>query len=250
VLVLEDTFPSDGREFMSEQARDPMLIFHKVRDEWLVEGIGSPFNHLHKLLNYGMKIGKETKTRTRLRWSRSGKTLYFGQRALEIAKWKQFVSKLLDKGEDMLSKLIFQGDGSIPGMDLNSIIDDPDKRHAGHYFALDEEGAYKKARLRMLERLGKSDKWDKMMENLGDELKFLNAGVDEYLSLDEEFRVLLCIAMIFTCGLSGRGREMTSLLYMNTMEADRNILCEDGQMMLISEYHKSMAMMEDLKVKD
>src|SRR5436190_22760126 len=51
-----------------------------------------------------------------------------------------------------------------------------------------------------------------------------------------------------TLGLSGRGTEMTSLRYINTMEGDRSIYVEDGQLMFITEYHKSMALMEEVKV--
>ena len=54
--------------------------------------------------------------------------------------------------------------------------------------------------------------------------------------------------MMFTCGLSGRGTEMTSLRWMNTMDGDRSIYIEDHQLMFVTEYHKSMALMDDQKV--
>jgi hypothetical protein len=54
--------------------------------------------------------------------------------------------------------------------------------------------------------------------------------------------------MMFTCGLSGRGTEMTSLRWMNTMDGDRSIYIEDQQLMFVTEYHKSMALMDDQKV--
>jgi hypothetical protein len=41
---------------------------------------------------------------------------------------------------------------------------------------------------------------------------------------------------------------MTSILYLNTMERLRNVLVEDGQIMFVAEYHKSMSMMDDVKV--
>jgi len=84
---------------------------------------------------------------------------------------------------------------------------------------------------------------------IGESLEFIQAGIDEYSTWDVKLRELLCVLIILTCGQSGRGTEMTSLLYMNTMESERNILIEDGQLMLVTEYHKSMAMMDDLKVQ-
>lgn len=41
---------------------------------------------------------------------------------------------------------------------------------------------------------------------------------------------------------------MTSLRWWNTMDGDRSIYIEDGQMMFVTEYHKSMALMDDQKV--
>ena len=65
---------------------------------------------------------------------------------------------------------------------------------------------------------------------------------------ETKFRELLTILMMITCGLSDRGTEMTSLPYVNTIEGDRSIYVEDGQIMFITEYHKSMALMDEVKV--
>jgi len=73
--------------------------------------------------------------------------------------------------------------------------------------------------------------------------------VDNIVNYDSRFRELLAILMMITCGLSGRGTEMTSLRYINTMEGDRSIYVEDGQLMFITEYHKSMALMDEVKVR-
>src|SRR5438552_18949340 len=72
--------------------------------------------------------------------------------------------------------------------------------------------------------------------------------VDNIVNYNSRFRELLAILMMITLGLSGRGIEMTSLRYINTMEGDRSIYVEDGQLMFITEYHKSMALMKEVKV--
>ena len=148
----------------------------------------------------------------------------------------------------MSKHLLFQEDGYIPETDLNAITDNPDKSDAGYYFAMEEGDAFSKGRKRMLERLQQSEKWSDMIDDQGDQLTFIQAEVDNYLQWDEKFRELLCILNILTCGQTGRGPEMLSLLFMNTMEMDRSILTEDGQMMFITEYHKGLAMMDDVKV--
>jgi hypothetical protein len=87
-----------------------------------------------------------------------------------------------------------------------------------------------------------------MVEVEGDGVNWLRAGISEYESRDVKFREVLAILMMISCGLSGRGTEMTSLRYINTMDGDRSIYIEDGQMMFITEYHKSMALMDEVKV--
>src|SRR5436190_3546476 len=246
VMILENALPLEKRDNMSEQEATPMRVFRAIRNEWLVEGEPSPFNYIHKLLNYGYMIGKDVKTRTRVRWSTDEKRMYFDGRGLDMRRWKKFVRDLVDMAEEMLRKrLLFES--NIPMVDLN-ITDNPDKSNTGHYFLLDENDAFTKRREGMLRRLQQSGKWDDMIENKRDELQFLQSGIDEYRKWDEKFRELLCVLCILTCGKSGRGTEMTSLLYMNTMQSDRNILLEDGQFMLVGEYHKSMAIMDVIKV--
>ena len=118
VIGLEHALPSSRRDDMSASSIDPMPTFHRMREEWLVEGAPSPFNYIHKLLNYGYAIGKDVKTRSRIRWSVDGKRLYFDGRGFKINKWKKFVHELLGMAEEMMSKhLLFQEDGHIPETD-------------------------------------------------------------------------------------------------------------------------------------
>ena len=148
----------------------------------------------------------------------------------------------------MLGKqLLFSHDGNIPEVNLYT-VDNPGNHDAGHYFVLDEADAWKKLRQRMMNRLKESRFWVKIVEVEGDGIDFFKAGVDEYESLDAKFREYLAIMLIVSCGLSGRGTEMTSLKYMNTIERDHSFYIEDGQIMFITEYHKSMALMDEVKV--
>jgi hypothetical protein len=150
----------------------------------------------------------------------------------------------------MLAKrLLFRRDGTLPSFDLYSYRDNPRNRQAGHYFALDSSNAVKKAQARMMKTLRNSPEWRKMMENSGDDLSFNPAVVKSYEEWDIRFRRILLVLLSLTCGLSGRGREMTSLKYMNTVIGDRGLLLKAGQFMAITEYNKSQAITDALKVR-
>ena len=157
------------------------------------------------------------------------------------------MQELLETVEGLLSQQLFMEDGELPAIDLN-VMDDPSNHEAGHYWVLDEENAWQNARSRIIECLKTSDCWDRLVDVEGDGLSWNAAGVHEYEAKDVKLRELLAILMMIVCGLSGRGTELTSLRYVNTVDGDRGIYVEDGQIMFITEYHKSMALMDDVKV--
>jgi hypothetical protein len=248
VFMLEEGLPTERRDdYTEESIVNPVEAFCAVRDKWLVDGEGTPFGYIHRLLNYGMQAAKNTTTRSRIRWSADSKTLYFDGRALKLELWVEFVQELLETVEGLLSCQLFMEDGELPAIDLN-VMDDPSNHDAGHYWVLDEGNAWQMARCRVIECLKTSNQWDKLVEVEGDGVSWNAAGVHEYEAKDVKLRELLAILMMIVCGLSGRGTELTSLRYINTVDGDRGIYVEDGQIMFITEYHKSMALMDDVKV--
>ena len=88
-----------------------------------------------------------------------------------------------------------------------------------------------------------------MMDHHGDELQFNTVDVETYEVWDTQFLRYLFLLIVITCGLSGRGPEMMSLKYMNTISGDRNFILMDGQFMAITEYHKSQEITDILKVR-
>jgi hypothetical protein len=93
VLILESAVPIDERkDWFDNYEQNPLQIFRQTRDRWLTEGEASPFNYIHKLLNFGMEAAKNSTTWSRVRWSTDNKTLYFDGRALKMEDWKRFLN--------------------------------------------------------------------------------------------------------------------------------------------------------------
>lgn len=200
------------------------------------------------MLNYGIAASKDSTARSRIRWSADTNTLYFDGRALMLNKLVGFIHELLNTAEGIMSKeLLFQRDGELPEFDLSQ-MDNPSRHEGGYYFALQESDAWNKARVRMIQRISMAKVDGNWFENMGDAIEISEASRDSYNKHDEQFREILVLLMMFTCGLSGRGTEMTSLRWMNTMDGDRSIYIEDQQVMFVTEYHKSQALMDDQKV--
>ena len=211
--------------------------------------VGTPFGRIHRTLNYGMAASKGVTTWSRIRWSEDKKTLYFDGRALKMNQLMNFVHELLAHAEKIMSEhLLFQRDGQIPEFDL-SAIDNPSMHDSGYYFGLKQTDAWNKARTRMIQRIRAAKLENEIFEHLGDAMEFSDEARDKYNKHDEQFREILVLLLMFTCGLSERGTEMTSLRWCNTMNGDRSIYIEDGQIMFVTEYHKSMTLMDDQKVR-
>ena len=214
----------------------------------MVLTVDTPFGRIHRTLNYGIAASRNHTARSRARFSADRKTLYFDGRALNLQQLVNFIHDLLNIAENILSRhLLFQQDETMLEFNLN-VVDNPSKHDAGYYFALREPDAWNKARVRMIQRIRSANLDDEWFEHLGDAMEFSVSAKDKYHKWDEQFREILAILMMFTCGLSGRGTEMTSLRWLNTMDGDRSIYIEDHQIMFVTEYHKSMALMDDEKV--
>src|SRR5437667_21349 len=166
-----------------------------------------------------------------------------------MAEWKEFVLKLLAEVENMCAvELLFRPDGRLPQVDLYALKDNTNWKEAEHYFAKEQPELLDDERRYVMHNLICSEKRNDMFQVENERLKFLKGGVDNYENWVRKFKKLLCILMMVTCGQTGRGTELTSLLYMNTMNGNRSIYIEDGQVMFITQYHKSQAIMDGLKV--
>ena len=246
VIMLEHALPQDERRYYWKNNRkDPLERFREMRDEWLVAGKPSPFRYVHSLMNYGMGSAKNSGGRDRARWSADNKRLYFDGRVLEMCRWKKFVLELLDEAEKILKEnLLF--DRQQPYR--REYVDDPNVCGVGYYFIDKIHQGRRQGRRHVLADLRKHAKFEKLMVVEGDHISYDAEEVCEYEGHIRRFQELLILLFNVSCGLSGRGTEITSLTYMNTMEGNRNVVIEDNQIMFVTEYHKSMAIMDDVKV--
>ncbi len=251
VIVLEHCLPIEERERYPDGFElDPLTKFRRVRDKWLVDGSSTPFNYVHKLLQYGQQVAKDSKGRDRIRFGSNAYDMYFDGRWFDIRRWKPFVKDILNAAEEILAThLLFLREKSVPLIDLYQYVDDPNLMDAGYWFARKDESAWKNARKYVLDNLrGNNDEWDGLVELQPDGITWREDGVQIYEGWVEKFLELVLLAFNICCGLNGRGREMTSVQYMNTMNSPRHILVEDGQIMIVTDYHKSQTLMEDVKV--
>jgi len=248
VILLEDSLPMRSRgHYRHGSGETPLESFRREHSKWLVDGGGTPYSWVHKLMNYGMTIAKDAKGEDRVRFSADRKYCYFDGHGFKVEEWKSMVKDIVRRLEKHLSReLLFRQKDTIDPMNPYSFVDHEFVHEVGHYFAYLLPDHRHAARKSVLESLSESSQdWDKMVRTDG---TFEPDGVATYRKSVIEFLELLLLAINWTCGQTGRGTEMVSLLYRNKMSADRNIFVQDGQIMVGTDYHKSQAVMDDVKV--
>ena len=95
--------------------------------------------------------------------------------------------------------------------------------------------------------LMKFEKWDQMMTMKNEWFVFQEINVDEYTRNDMKFREFILLRINWTNRLTKRETKMLSLLFKNKMTTGRNLVMKNEQFMIVTEYHKSQAIMNDVK---
>jgi hypothetical protein len=159
------------------------------------------------------------------------------------------ISNLIDRAESMLSrKLLFRDRDTIDFIDLYSFVNDERKRDVSHSFVhliLDHRS---RAREVIIKALSKTRQWEKYMPYSNGERQFTAKAKNIYTKDDEKFREILLLIMVFTGGQTGRGMESLTLRFENQQNGRRNIFVKDGQISIITSYHKSQAITDQVKV--
>ena len=196
-----------------------------------------------------MNAAKEAKSGDKIRFSHESQRCFYEGGSFLIAAWKQMNKDILRRAEIILSRrLLFRDMDTIDVIDPYSFVDQELNYNNGFSLAelIPDHGHT--AREIVMNKLRLSCSWNSMIEVVNEEIVFLAEGKEQYTRNDEEFRELLLMAVNWTCGLTGRGMEMVSLLFENKQAAARNVFIYDGQIMITTEYHKSQAITEDIKV--
>ena len=246
VLVFESILPMDQRyKFNTDSETTPSQIFQPIRDQWLVNTNATPFNYVHSLLNYGYVVSKGTIGTDHISFSYDNQVLYYDGVPLYLNKWVDCLHKEVDELERLTRKLLCVSE--LPTVDLYSIIDHHSMTDKDCYFGTQLEGGFEAARERMIAQLERNKELDIWLDKAGNE-DFNKETVLNYELDVAEWLLAASVAALKTCGLAGRGYEMLSIRYRNHVSSLRNIIVHDGQMMIVTVYHKSMGIMDETKV--
>ncbi|KAJ4175931.1 hypothetical protein NW767_015620 [Fusarium falciforme] len=241
VLLGEWAIPTRERAGMMDLAQR----FAQVRDAWLCKATYSPMGYTLSLLLYGRKIAQETGSRLMVSWSKHGEMMYFMGKPILMEKIRHMVARMTKDAEDLLwGQLMFkEGDDERFIIPLAGIEDDLTQTRRGRSFIHTNDLAGKE--VEMLEDLVMGSRKAVFLDRAG-EWKW--AGIRKYLKLVQKFEEFLLLLSYVTGGQPSRGEEITGLRLVNGINRDRNVFVIDGDVVLVTQYHKSLAHFDSPKV--
>ena len=240
-LLAEYAIPAEDRPGMRElEAR-----FASVRDAWLCKATYSPMGYVLSLLLYGRKIAKETGSRLMVSWSKAGDVMYFMGRPIVMDNIRGMMNEMIADAEDLLwGRLMFkEGKDARFSIPLGRIEDDLTHTQRGKSF-LDGNGLTGKE-TEMLEDLVSGGRKSQFLDKDG---QWKWEGIRQYEKDVRRFEELLAPLGLMTEGGPARGDEFGGLRRANGINRDRGVFVIDGEVVLVTQYHKSLAHFDSPKV--
>ena len=228
---------------------NPLDTFKLVREQFLVINQHTPFAYLQQLMRYAKEIARNMKAKGKILWSKDKQRLFYNGQLLEMEQFRGFIRKLLDDTKQLAIELLFGDRNSIDSLDLNGIRDDHSNTSLRYSFVKDKENKLLDGTIRMVQRLKEHNSAIDFLSLDGEKLEFQADAVSAYTARYKRFLELILILVHITAGQPARGTEITSLRYCNWLTVPRNIYMLDGQVMLVTTYHKSQSMWNEQKVR-
>jgi superfamily II DNA helicase RecQ len=240
LLLFEYALPIERRDNIDDRYE----AFIQVHHQWLVDGQPTPFHYTDNLLAYCMGAGKGAGGKPRVQWSADQQTLIYQGQRLPLAELRRCAKELCSEAEDLLyGPLTFTVDGEIaPLVRIESLVDDMNESAIGYSFLSDRRNRLIGGRERMLRRIVAHPLATLLLGSAPFQSGAVPDAWRQYCVQLNRFLTLLFLLVHLCGGAPARGVEILPIRHMNTAHAPRNIFAHDGQILVVTGYHKSQAL--------
>ncbi|KAH8745513.1 hypothetical protein BGZ57DRAFT_975038 [Hyaloscypha finlandica] len=174
-------------------------------------------------------------------WSEDFQTLFFKGRPIEIRKLQDFGSAVVAEARAALQQLTFGTD--LPVVNLGKVTDtmswSSELRKSAYSFVTDKRFGLDVGFQFLLQRARQAPKDLRLLKKTADGKECWNdRAVHSYLANEERFLRKLMVAM-HVISLPGRGSEISSIKFANSIYSARNIYVLNRRMAFVTCYDKS-----------
>lgn len=195
---------------------------------WMVNSSRGPMAELLSWRLYASAVAAATVPPAWTSWSADGQTVVFKHVELHLDDWRRLIrSQLADAGRILNNDLLL-GSGR-PGLTPGRLKDVMTETRPGFSFVADRRNTISPdwlIRQTQVRRLLTEGAWS-------------GAAVSRYLGAATDFLEKMLLLVHLTGGLPARAPEIISLQHCNG-EGRRNVFIHDGQVLLLTGYHKTL----------
>jgi len=241
-LAVELLLPSARREEQGDADREQYL---HMRRQFLADGSYSPASTMISLLAYGKSVALNSGNAGSVLWSKDKTTLFLHGRPISMDRFRRMVADVITEAERLLwEELMWCGREERFTIPLLRIEDDVTFTKRGISFVSKSSNGLADGLDWMLKGMRRCEMGRKMRVD-----GIWNARrVRRYLRTVDRFLELLLFCTHTTGGQPARGTEVTTARFRNGCFQDRNVFVIDGQVVLVTRYHKSQALFDKPKV--
>lgn len=237
----------------------PARVQHATSFQWvrdmvwgfMARGTAGPMQWLLDLRTYGLKIHYNTTAIGHVDW-RDKYALGYKDIRFTMGQFCGIVHQLIhDTRQAILEDIVFVSKAEeVPAIPWHQLYDDPSNRSMGWSWIRDQrtqlptdgqEWLY--ARIQSRE-----DLQDRFVSH-DSEGGYHHERVRDFMRQVARFRALMLVLMHITGGQPARGPEILSCRHHNTAAGrHHNVVIEDGQVVFVTKYHKSVQISGDVKI--
>jgi len=220
----------------------------------------TPMQWIFRARSYGFKIRYTTTAEGCIQWI--GDTVLYQQIRFNMAEVRTMVHGLVDEARAVLYKELMMVDVSsqgtvdatqVPGIDWDTMVDNPSENRVGWSFLDDERSRFKvDGKWWLYQRMFTEQKIrERFMDEDGQEERprIRKDIADQYHPSINRFRELLLLLFHLCGGQPGRAPEVLGLRWKNTSQGGtRNIFIEDGLVAFVTGYHKGYRSSGNVKI--
>jgi hypothetical protein len=271
VLTTEIFLPSEQR---GEQGAAETRSLLQRRSRYLVDGSHSPMSVMLSLLSYAKFVSLRTpgSIAGSMWWSLDRQTFFIKGRPVELARFRTMAQSVVASAEQVLWEQLLwmqkEEKNDRLSVELAAIQDDvsivqrgvsflsPSRLQEGERWMLKRLASVPAAR-RLYERRGGAIQRDRESEGESEEssrsdsdrpVQWRPQEVRRHLRHIQQFLELLSLAVHVAGGQPARGPELLSVRWRNGALQDRNLYVIDGQVAVITRYHKTQSQWDKPKV--
>ena len=242
VLAVEIILPGEQRD---AQGHEDDRRFRTLREEYLADGSYSVMSKMISILAYGKKIALSHGNAGAVSWDDEKLNMAYRGRLINLARFGKMVQDVITEAEHKLwSELMWTKSDDRFHIPLEKLEDDVTFTKRGISFLTNRANGLEDKRQWMLQqalthpdgkKLRRGGRWSAM-------------PVKRYLRQVDRFRELLLFCVHVTGGQPARGSEITTVRFRNGFLQDRNVFVIQGEMDIVTRYHKSQSQFDKPKV--